>query len=67
MTKFFINATGAGYEVLETTAKTLRGAKAAASRYFQESVGSTIRVMVKYGSDFETVAAKPAFERWVNV
>jgi len=65
--KFYIFCNGSGYSVILTNSKTLRGAKMAASRTFSESVGSRLDVLIHNGSDFEEVAVKPAFEKWVNI
>lgn len=51
----------------ETKAKTLRGAKVAASRMYQESSQGTIEVGIAMDeSSVETVAVKRGYAKWVD-
>jgi len=49
----------------ETTAKTARGAKAAASRYYQEAYGAALKIGVaRDENSTDTVATKPYAQPW---
>lgn len=51
----------------ETNAKTLRGAKAAASRMYQSSAGGSIEVGIAMDyASVETIAVKHGFDRWID-
>jgi hypothetical protein len=52
----------------ETSAKTLKAAKTAASKMYQQSVGGTIEVGMPMDEfSVTTVAVKRGLDKWVNI
>lgn len=67
MSKFFITG-GSDDFWIETKAKTINGAKAIASKTYQQAVGGKIEVGEKVGQGdaerIERVAVKHGFDKW---
>jgi hypothetical protein len=67
MTKYYIRATKSIDGWLSCNAKTLRGAKAIASRTYHESINNRMIVGISDGNRIEVVAIKTAYKAWVNI
>ncbi len=70
---YYVTGTGTDFWI-KTGAKTLNGAKAIASKKFQQSVGGKISVGEKFnegeGVEFEQIipmAVKHGYEKWSNL
>ena len=63
MSKYYICG-GSDQYWQETNAKTINGAKAIASKTYQQAVGGKIEVAEKIGERFEQVAVKYGCDNW---